>query len=74
MPFIPGLAGFEDSEGGGHGDTRNSKTSRSDHTWSVNPAAIVGVQGRHTLAEPLPFVGTGSVRAWRKLAWGKTKL
>jgi hypothetical protein len=29
--------------GCGHGGTRYSKTSRSVHTWSVNPAAIAGV-------------------------------
>jgi len=25
--------------------------------WSVSPAAIAGIQGRHTLAEPVPLVG-----------------
>jgi len=43
----------------GHGGTRNSSTSRRVHTWSVNPAAIAGVQGRHVLAEPMPLVGSG---------------
>jgi hypothetical protein len=26
----------------------------------VNPAAIAGVHGRHTLADPLPLVGLGT--------------
>jgi hypothetical protein len=29
--------------------------------WSVNPAAIAGVHGRHNLAEPLPLVIKGCV-------------
>jgi len=40
----------------------------SDHTWSVNPAAIAGVHGRHNLAEPLPLVGSAIRNGWRKLA------
>jgi len=46
----------------------------SVHICSVNPAAIAGVQGRHCFAEPVPLVGSGCVRGWRKLAWGKQKL
>ena len=41
--------------------------------WSVTPAAIAGVHGRHTLAEPVPLVGSGTNSDWRKLAWGSTK-
>src|SRR5215468_560851 len=41
---------------------------RSVHTRSVRPAAIAGVHGRHTLAEPVPLVGTGCGSGWRKLA------
>jgi hypothetical protein len=37
-------------------------------TRSVNPAAIAGVHGRHTLAEPLLWVLKGGQRAWRKRA------
>jgi len=43
--------------GWGHGGTRNRSTSRRVQTWSVSPAAMAGVQGRHCLAEPLPLVG-----------------
>jgi hypothetical protein len=46
--------------GCGHGGTRKSSISRSVQTWSVNPAAIAGVCGRHCLADPVPFVGLGS--------------
>jgi hypothetical protein len=53
--------------GWGHGGTRNRSTSRSVHTRSVNPAAIAGVQGRHCLAEPVPWVGSGCRRGLRKL-------
>ena len=35
---------------------------------------MAGVHGRHTLAEPVPWVGSGCGRGWRKLAWGKQKL
>src|SRR5438105_12580798 len=45
--------------GCGHGGTRKSNTARSVQTWSVRPAAMAGVQGRHCLAEPLPLVGSG---------------
>jgi hypothetical protein len=58
----------------GHGGTRNRSMSRSVHTWSVNPAAIAGVCGCHILAEPVPWVGTGCGKGWRKLACGKQKL
>ena len=54
--------------GWGHGGTRNSSTSRSVHTWSVSPAAIAGVQGRHCLAEPVPLVGSGWGNGRRTLA------
>src|SRR5712691_8184569 len=54
--------------GGGHGGTRNSSTSRRVQTWSVSPAAMAGVLGCHRLAEPLPFVGSGCGRGWRRLA------
>src|SRR4029453_5616702 len=60
--------------GCGHGGTQNIKTSRRVKTRSVNRAAIAGVQGRHNVAEPLPLVLKGWGRAWRKLAWGSTKL
>src|SRR6266568_443197 len=60
--------------GWGHGGTRNRSTSRRVQTWSVSPAAMAGVYGRHNLAEPVPFVGSGCGRGWRTLAWGKQKL
>jgi hypothetical protein len=60
--------------GWGHGGTRKRHTSRSDHPWSVKPAALAGVQGRHTLAEPVPWVGIGLASVWRKLTCGHTKL
>jgi hypothetical protein len=60
--------------GGGHGGTRNRSISRKVQTWSVNPAAIAGVQGRHWLAEPAPWVGRGCGQGRRRLAWGKQKL
>src|SRR5262249_19752504 len=47
---------------------------RSVETWSVNPAAMAGVPGCHTLAEPVPLVGTGCSKGWRKLACGRQKL
>src|SRR5712664_4074322 len=61
------------SAGCGHGGTRKSMTSLRVHTWSVKPAAIAGVHGRHCLAEPWPWVGRGCDRGWRKLAWGRQK-
>jgi len=60
--------------GWGHGGTRKSSTSRSVQTWSVSPAAIAGVHGRHNWAELVPWAGSGCGRGWRKLAWGKQKL
>ena len=60
--------------GWGHGGTRHRSTSRRVQTWSVSPAAMAGVQGRHCLAEPRPWVGSGWSRGWRKLAWGMQKL
>jgi hypothetical protein len=57
-----------------HGGTRNSSTSRNVQTWSVSSAAMAGVLGRHRLAEPLPWVGSGWSKGKRKLAWGKQKL
>src|SRR5712691_7848536 len=60
--------------GCGHGGTRKSHISGSVQTWSVSPAASAGVQGRHRLAEPLPLVGSGCGRAWRKEACGRQKL
>ena len=60
--------------GWGHGGTRNRSTSRSVQTWSVSPAAMAGVRGRHCLAEPVPLVGTGCGRGRRKLACGRQKL
>jgi hypothetical protein len=60
--------------GWGHGGTRKSSTSRSVQTWSVSPAAIAGVRGRHCVAAPLPWVGSGCGKSRRKLAWGKQKL
>jgi hypothetical protein len=59
--------------GCGHGGTREPNTSRSDHTWSVTPAAIACVRGRHTLVEP-PLVASAMGSAWRKLAWAGTML
>jgi hypothetical protein len=60
--------------GCGHGGTRYISTSRRVHTWSVNPAAIAGVWGRHCLTEPVPWVGSGWGSAWRKEAWARQKL
>ena len=60
--------------GCGHGGTRKSSTSRSVQTWSVRPAAIAGVQGRHCVVEPVPWVDSGWGRGWHTLAWGKQKL
>ena len=60
--------------GWGHGGTRKSRTSRKLHTRSVKPAAIAGVQGRHCLADPLPWVGRGCGSGWRKEACGRQKL
>ena len=48
--------------------------SRSVQTWSVNPAVIAGVHDRHRLAEPVPLVGSGISKGWRKPAWGSMKL
>jgi hypothetical protein len=62
------------SAGCDHGGTRNRSTSRSVQTWSVSPAAMAGVQGRHCLAEPVPLVGSGCAKGWRKLPCGKQKL
>jgi hypothetical protein len=60
--------------GCGQGGTRNRSTARNVQTWSVNPAAIAGVQGRHCLAEPDLLVGKGSGNSWRQEACGKQKL
>src|SRR5262245_9266376 len=60
--------------GCGHGGTRHSSTSRRVHTRLVKPAAIAGVQGRHCFAEPVPLVGRGWDRGWRKLTCGRQKL
>src|SRR5262245_24082826 len=60
--------------GCGQGGTRNRSTSRNVQTWSVSPAAIAGVQGRHCLAEPGPLVGQGCGKGRRKLVCGKQKL
>jgi hypothetical protein len=60
--------------GWGHGGTRKSSTSRSVQTWSVSPAAMAGVQGRHWVAEPQPWAGSGWDKGRRTLAWGKQKL
>src|ERR671925_749316 len=65
---------FQTVYGCGHGGTRYSNTALRLQTWSVNPAAIAGVHGRHTLTEPLPLVASGTRNGWRKLAWGRTKL
>jgi len=35
---------------------------------------MVSVLGRHRLAEPLPWVGSGWGKGRRRLAWGKQKL
>jgi hypothetical protein len=40
----------------------------------IKPAGIAGVHGRHHLAEPVPWVGSGTGSGWRKLACGKTQL
>src|SRR5438132_13543514 len=53
--------------GCGHGGTRKSRASRTLQTWSVNPAAMAGIQGRHCLAEPVPLVGRGCGNGTRKL-------
>jgi len=57
LGWLTPLAGY------GHGGTRKSSTSRRGHPRSVSPAAIAGVHGRHTLADPVPLVGRGSVNA-----------
>ena len=36
-----------------------------DHTWSVMPAAIAGVTGRHRRGVPRPRVGSGVGSSWR---------
>ena len=56
----------------GHGGPWEHNTSVSDQTWSVHPAAMAGVPGRHPWAAPGPGVGSGRGNAWRKLAWGQT--
>jgi hypothetical protein len=60
--------------GWGHGGTRKSNTSRNIHTRSVSPATIAGVQGRHSVADPVPLVGSGCGSTWRMLACGRQKL
>jgi hypothetical protein len=60
--------------GWGHGGTLHSNTSFRLHTRSVRPAAIAGVHGRHCVAAPLPWAGSGWDKGRRKLAWGKQKL
>jgi len=60
--------------GWGHGGTRNRSTSRRVQTWSVSPARIAGVQGRHCLAGHCRGLGSGCGKGRRKLAWGKQKL
>ena len=57
-----------------HGGTRNNINSSIDHTWSVIPAAIVGVRGCHFLGEPVPFVGMGCGRGSRSDECGRQKL
>jgi len=42
--------------------------------YTIAPAAIAGVHGRHAWAAPSPWVETGSTNGWRKLAWGKPQL
>ena len=71
---FPPLRRAHTPAGCGHGGTRKSNTSRSVHTWSVRPAAIAGVRGRHCVAEPLPWVGSGWGNGRRTLAWGTQKL
>src|SRR5262247_2311840 len=34
-----------------HDGTRQRNTPRSTHPWSIKPAALAGVQGRHCFAE-----------------------
>jgi hypothetical protein len=70
----PSLSAAYSSCGCGHGGTRYRSTSRSVHTRSVSPAAMAGVHGRHCWAEPMPWVGTGCAKDWRKLACGRQKL
>jgi hypothetical protein len=41
---------------------------------SVSPAAIAGVHGCHTFADPPPGVTSGTDHGWRKRAWGRTTL
>ena len=41
---------------------------RSVQTWSVKPAAIAGVHGRHNLPEPVPLLALGYGNGWRRLA------
>jgi hypothetical protein len=35
---------------------------------------MAAVHGRHSLAEPPPFVSSGATNGWRKIAWGKQKM
>src|SRR5262249_44457379 len=41
------------------GGTRTRSPSRTARAGRVTPAAMAGVQSRHCLAEPLPWVGSG---------------
>src|SRR5262249_60216067 len=43
-----------------HGGTRNINPSLNVPAGSVKPAAIAGVHGRHTFAEPRPLVALGT--------------
>jgi hypothetical protein len=56
------------------GGWRPSRTSRNVQTGSVRPAARAGVRGRHRLAEPVPWVGSGGRMGTRQRAWGTPKL
>jgi hypothetical protein len=57
-----------------HGGPRENSPALRDHTGAVKPAALAGVHGRHTLAEPRPLVASGTGHRWRRLAWGTPKV
>lgn len=73
MPLLTTLRAHTPT-GWDRGGTRKSSISRKLQIWSVHPAAMAGVQGRHCVAEPLPLVGSGCGTGRRKLACGRQKL
>src|SRR5712691_9737359 len=49
--------------------TRYASNSPVVQIWSVRPAAIAGVTGRHIRSDPAPRVGSGVGNRARKLLW-----